>query len=405
MPTRLLACLVLSTICVASHAAEKSQILMLTQSAGYVHASVNRSPKNQPELDLAPAEVAMVQLGQKTGLFTVHCTQDATSDITKDNLQNYDIVMFYTSGKLPIADADMEYFLNTWLKQKGHGFIGFHSALDTYKDYQPYWDMVGGSFVSHPWGAGTTVTISVHEPEHPTMKPFGAEFQIRDEIYKYSHWQPEKVRVLMSLNMAKCKPSEPNHVPVAWVKSYGEGRVYVNNLGHNPSTWSDQRFLDSVTAGVKWIRGDVPGKSAPNPEVSKAQEAAAKAAVEAKTAAKPSVPPAKFTDAGHTVDGLDVVKKLVDNKAAVLLDVREQDEWDEGHLKAANLVPLSAVKSKNLTGAMKKHLPKDKPVYVHCKSGARVLIVAEILQAEGYDIRPLRAGYSKLLQEGFEKAP
>jgi type 1 glutamine amidotransferase len=257
-------------------AAEKSRILMVTQSAGYKHGSVNRKEK-----DLAPAEVAMIQLGQKTDLFSVDCTQDCAADMTKENLQNYDIVMFYTTGMLPVADADMEYFLNEWLQQKGHGFIGFHSATDTYKEYQPYWDMIGGSFNGHPWGSGTTVTINVHEPGHPTMTPFGKEFQIKDEIYRYKNWQPEKVRVLMSLDMSRCKPSEPYHVPVAWVKSYGEGRVYVNNLGHNPSTWADERFLKSVTAGVKWIRGDVAGKSAPNPKLSAAQQSAAKAASEA----------------------------------------------------------------------------------------------------------------------------
>lgn len=254
-------------------AAEKSRVLMLTQSAGFVHGSVNRKDR-----DLAACEIAMVQLGQTSELFTVDCTQDAAADFTKDNLQKYDIVMFYTTGQLPIADADLDYFLNTWLKQKGHGFIGFHSATDTYANHQPYWDMVGGSFNGHPWTAGNTVTISVHEPEHPLMQPFGAEFQIKDEIYRYKNWQPEKVRVLMSLNMAKCQPSDPYHVPVAWVKSYGDGKVYVNNLGHNESSWQDKRYLKSITNAVKWIRGDIEAKSEPNPELSSAQEAAAKAA-------------------------------------------------------------------------------------------------------------------------------
>lgn len=255
----------------AAEAAEKSRVLMLTQSAGFRHGSVNR--KENP---LAPSEIAMVQLGQTTELFDVDCTQDAAADFTKDNLKNYDIVVFYTTGKLPIAESDLDYFFNEWLKQKGHGFIGFHSATDTFKDYKPYWDMVGGSFNGHPWGSGTTVTISVHEPDHPTMKPFGSEFQVKDEIYQYKNWQPEKVRVLMSLNMAKCQPSKPYHVPVAWVKSYGEGKVYVNNLGHNESSWRDQRYLDSITAAVKWIRGDIEGASAPNPELSQAQEELAK---------------------------------------------------------------------------------------------------------------------------------
>jgi len=258
------------------HSAEKSRVLMITQSAGFKHGSVNRK-----EQELAAAEIAMVQLGQTTELFSVDCSQDATSDFTQENLQKYDIVMFYTTGKLPIADADMDYFLNVWLKQKGHGFIGFHSATDTYKDYQPYWDMVGGSFIEHPWNAGNTVTITVHEPQHPTMQPFGSEFQIKDEIYRYKNWQPEKVRVLMSLNMAKTKPSKPYHVPVAWVKSYGEGKVYVNNLGHNESSWQDERYLKSITNAVKWIRGEVEGPSAPNPEVSAEQEIVAQQAAQA----------------------------------------------------------------------------------------------------------------------------
>ena len=255
-----------------SAAEKKSRILFVSQSKGFRHGSVNRGDQ-----ELAPAEIAMKQLGQQTGLFELHATQDVATDFTKENLKNYDVVMFYTTGALPIAEADMDYFLNDWLKQKGHGFIGFHSATDTYKDFEPYWDMIGGTFNGHPWGAGTNVTITVHEPDHPTMKAFGGdEFEIKDEIYRYSHWQPEKVRVLMSLNMAKCKPSEPYMVPVAWVKSWGEGRVFYTNLGHNPGTWTDKRFLGSVEAGVKWVTGQVDGESAPNPELSATLEEKAK---------------------------------------------------------------------------------------------------------------------------------
>jgi type 1 glutamine amidotransferase len=272
-------------------AAEKARVLMLTQSQGFKHGSVNREPPNQSKQVLAPAEVAMTQLGQQSGLFEVHCTQNAAEDFTKANLQKHDMVMFYTTGNLPIADKDMDYFLNDWLKTKGHSFIGFHSALDTYNNYEPYWDMVGGSFAGHPWGAEELVTITVHDQNHPAMKPFGSEFQIKDEIYWYSHWQPGKVHVLMSLNLAKCKTKgamkkikegdkdvqipEARHVPVSWVKNYGEGRVFVSNLGHNESTWVDKRFLDHVTGGVKWLLGQEPGDATPNPEVSKKEEAKA----------------------------------------------------------------------------------------------------------------------------------
>ena len=267
-----------------SEAADKSsptRILFLTQSQGFVHGSVKRP--GQDAVQLAPAEIAMVQLGQQSGLFDCDCTQDAEADFTKENLQNYDIVAFYTTGELPIADADRDYFVNEWLKEKGHGWIGFHSAADTYRTENPehkwYWDLCGGSFIRHPWGSGSHVTLAVHDTDHPLAKPFGSEYKVQDEIYMYSHWNPENVRVLMSLDYAGSPTdnvvdvAHGYHVPVAWVRSWGDGKVYFNNLGHREETWTNPDFLESITEAVKWIRGDIEGATQPNPEVSREWEA------------------------------------------------------------------------------------------------------------------------------------
>lgn len=248
------------------------RMLFVTQSKGFVHGSVRRQET------LAPSEIALTQLGEQTGLFRVDCTQDCAADFTRDNLKNYQIVAFYTTGDLPIADADKEYFFNEWLKQPGHGVLGFHSAADTYHNYEPYWDFIGGTFISHPWGSGNTVTLTNHEPENLLTAPFGPEFVVKDEIYMYRHWQPEKVRVLLSLDYSKSPTGAPvnteygYHVPVCWVKNYGEGKLYFNNLGHNEVTWTNKEFLASITQAVKWIRGEVQIDASPNPAVSAAQE-------------------------------------------------------------------------------------------------------------------------------------
>ena len=254
-----------------------SKVLFVTQSKGFVHGSVRRKDS------LAPAEIALTQLGEQTGLFDVDCTQDCEADFTKENLKNYDIVAFYTSGTLPIAEDDLEYFFDKWLKQKGHGVLGFHSATDTYANEERYWDMIGGTFIKHPWGAGTQVTLTNHEPSNPLMKSFGPEFTLKEEIYMYRHWQPEKVHVLMSLDYSKSPTNvEVNtkfgyHVPVCWIKNYGEGKVYVNNLGHREDTWTRQEYLDSIAAAVRWIRGDVEVDATPNPALSKVLEGKAQA--------------------------------------------------------------------------------------------------------------------------------
>jgi type 1 glutamine amidotransferase len=252
--------------------AKKYRVLMVTTSKTFTHNPVKREKEA-----LAPSEVAVTQLGQQTGLFSVDCTQDPAKDFTPDNLKNYDIVFFYTQGPdLEIPKANMEFFLNTWLKQKGHGFVATHSSTDTYGEYEPYWDMIGGTFNGHPWNAGETVTISVHDTKHPGSKMWGEEFQIKDEIYQYKHWQPEKVHVLMSLNIAKCPTKKPYHVPVSWVKNFGEGRIFYTNLGHNTETWANKQFIESVLGGIKWVLGLEPGDATPNPEVSQAQNEKAK---------------------------------------------------------------------------------------------------------------------------------
>lgn len=256
----------------AEAADKKQKILFVTQSRGFVHGSVKRKDS------LAPAEVALVQLGEQSGLFEVDCTQDCEADFVRENLNHYDIVAFYTTGNLPIAKDALDYFFNSWLKEKGHGVLGFHSAMDTFHDYEPYWDMIGGVFINHPWTSGTTVTLTNLEPENPLTVSFGKEFVLKEEIYMYRHWQPEKVHVLMSLDYSKSPVNNPipvefgYHVPVCWIKNYGQGRVYCNNLGHNESTWTNPAFLSSITAAVKWIRGDFDVDASPNPEVSAAQE-------------------------------------------------------------------------------------------------------------------------------------
>ena len=254
---------------------KNARILMVSQSAGFKHGSVTRPPSNLTAL--APAERAMLDLGISSGLFRVHFTQDVAKDVTKEAIDDHDIVMFYTTGDLPFADDVRDYLFNVWVKQKGHGFIGTHSAADTYHNYQPYWEMLGGTFIEHPWGSNQTVTVTVHDQQHPLSKPWGAEFEIKDEIYRFKNWQPEKVRVLMSLNMAKTALKKPYHVPIAWVKNYGDGKVLHMSLGHREDVWTNEKYMQSLLGGIKWILGLEPGDATPNPEVSAAQEAKAKA--------------------------------------------------------------------------------------------------------------------------------
>ncbi len=106
----------------------------------------------------------------------------------------------------------------------------------------------------------------------------------------------------------------------------------------------------------------------------------------------------------HTTDSLDTVKERLTSKEAVLIDVREVNEWNEGHLEVAKLVPLSDIRDPQKRKNATKDLSKEEIIYCHCRSGKRVFIAKHFLTKEGYDIRPLKDGYKDLLSAGFEKA-
>ena len=64
---------------------------------------------------------------------------------------------------------------------------------------------------------------------------------------------------------------------------------------------------------------------------------------------------------------------------AVLLDVREQDEWDAGHIEGAMHLPMGDVP------ARLGDLPEADPLYIVCRSGNRSGRAAAWLNAQGID--------------------
>ncbi|GIX05470.1 MAG: hypothetical protein KatS3mg114_1339 [Planctomycetaceae bacterium] len=108
--------------------------------------------------------------------------------------------------------------------------------------------------------------------------------------------------------------------------------------------------------------------------------------------------------AEHTKEPLDKVRQQVESGQAVLIDVREKSEWEAGHLRDAQLLPLSQLRQGLPAEELRRRLPKDKPIYLHCQAGVRCLKAAEILEKAGIATRPLSAGYPELLRAGFAPA-
>lgn len=99
----------------------------------------------------------------------------------------------------------------------------------------------------------------------------------------------------------------------------------------------------------------------------------------------------------------DYAKKTPDQIAAdvkagkaVILDVREQTEWDEGHLAQAKSLPLSTIQESKGKLPKDDFFPEGKKVYLHCKSGIRCLKAANLLEKQGIKTEAIKAPFDDL---------
>lgn len=96
-----------------------------------------------------------------------------------------------------------------------------------------------------------------------------------------------------------------------------------------------------------------------------------------------------------TVPEIDV-EMLADLHAAgaSILDVREVDEYESGHVPGAVLIPLGEVTDRV------SEVPADRSVYVICRSGARSMRAAEWLVDQGIDATNIAGGTLAWVESG-----
>jgi uncharacterized protein len=231
--------------------AETPRILYLTHSAGFKH-------------DVLPtSEQIMPELGKNSGAFEATVTQDC-SLISEASLKQYAAVVFFTTGELPLDDAQKKAFID--FVRSGRGFVGIHSATDTFYKWPEYLELIGGYFDGHPWHQ--EVTIRVEDKSHPATAHLPASFTINDEIYQFRDWSRDRVHVLLSLDPASIDLTKKGvkrtdaDFAVSWTKEFGKGRMFYTALGHEAAVWKDPRFQQHLIGGIRWATGS-PSSSRP----------------------------------------------------------------------------------------------------------------------------------------------
>ena len=96
----------------------------------------------------------------------------------------------------------------------------------------------------------------------------------------------------------------------------------------------------------------------------------------------------------HEITVSDLALEISDD--AWVLDVREVDEWNNGHVPTAHHIPLNSVPD------LIHVIPKDERIFVICASGGRSMTAADFLVGHGFDAVSVGGGTNGWVASGRE---
>jgi type 1 glutamine amidotransferase len=250
------------------------KILFFSKSSGYEHDMIKRQD-GQP----GKAEKILSGLGAKNNIeFTF--TKDG-SVFTPENIAKYDAFFFYTTGDLTKPGTDKNPPMTLEGKAaflaaiaSGKGFIGTHSATDTFHssgtNIDPYIQMIGAEFIIH--GSQQPARQICVDRTFPGMDAVPQDFGPVEEWYSLKNFAPnlhvllvQDTSAMLKTGRNKSAYDRPDY-PSTWAHMYGKGRVFYTSMGHREDVWNNPVFQQVLLGGMNWALGNVDAGVAPNIE-------------------------------------------------------------------------------------------------------------------------------------------
>jgi type 1 glutamine amidotransferase len=170
------------------------------------------------------------------------------------NLRSYDLIAIgwtqaMTTEDLPEA---VERRLHEAVSS-GTGLAGWHGMAASFRSSLQFSLIAGASFLEHPGGEGVPVpyTIEITDRAHPVTQGVD-DIEIASEQY-YMHVDPA-AHVLATTTFSGEHLPWLNGVvmPAAYVRQWGEGRVFYASPGHDPAELKIPDVQRLIRQGLKW---------------------------------------------------------------------------------------------------------------------------------------------------------
>jgi len=231
---------------------------------------------------------AMKTLGEKTGAF-IPTLSDDLSVFLPENVKKFDAIILNNASGPWITPDDataeklkkhgdrkaIEQMLRKSLLdfvRNGGGIVAYHYALGGNRHWPEFREMIGATVAGHPWNE--EVGVRIEEPDHPLSAAFGGKktFRITEEVFQFSKpYDRSKLRVLLSLDVkttnmgVKWIKRTDNDFALAWVKSFGKGRIFYTAIGHRTEIYWNPTMLQFYLDGIQFACGDLKALTKPRP--------------------------------------------------------------------------------------------------------------------------------------------
>lgn len=187
---------------------------------------------------------------QVADIFTAMLQQEDFEVTVSDTLDAYKnaefmaeldlIVPIWTMGQ--IEKEQLRLLLDT--VHAGCGIAGCHGGMaDSFRNEVEYQYMVGGQWVAHPGNDGVHYTVNMVDADHPLTAGI-EDFEVCSEQY-YMHIDPA-IQVHATTSFGDVL------MPVVWTKTWGEGKVFYNSLGHVANIVTMPQTMELMRRGFLW---------------------------------------------------------------------------------------------------------------------------------------------------------
>ncbi len=264
------------------------KVLVLTHAALLKHASIPIAEAALPEIATQGGFEVVIRNDGRTEGGAPKPGEVAAWDmsfLTADYLKQFDAVLMFTNGNLPVKPEQKKAL--TDFVRNGKAVIGVHCATVTFYDYPEYGEMIGGYYLRSIIGTDRMTqrfaTLKVEDQNHPATKMLGSSWPFVEEFYIFGPkvydpatpkenvsgvgqlpilmaFSRDRVKVLLSIDTAKTDLTglpiqKGGDYPQSWYRDYGKGRVFYTSLGHKPESWANPVFRAHLIGGIRYGLG------------------------------------------------------------------------------------------------------------------------------------------------------